>query len=836
VDILHISDLHITPPFKDLEEVWLGVVPHVATESVDFIIVSGDLSQAASKPEYDDLLRFAKHHLVKLLRKPEHQRIIFVPGNHDVDWSHSIGTAIPLSSKAPAGQIPRILRDWRQRPVDVQFRLHTDDLGVLQLIDIVDLDNYRHRFTNAQAFLSEFYGPIPSSPAVKHRFNLLSRDPGHDWSAHVFPDQGIAFFGFSSCFTNDRYWTGAHIAPPSILQATLFANEHAKGLMRVAVWHHGLAGSHGSADYLLLHHLGSLHNAGFRLGFHGHTHKGALELLRVVKDQIVVIATGSLGAGSPDRPDAVGNQFSRVRLYPNRVFVALYEREGATGVYQPPQSETVHRLHHGPAEAVPVVRAVTHRRDWTVRRGGIAEVNISFQDVEAGGREIPLAMANHPHGGIRAEHVRWDGGSRPPQEHYLGQGRTRYTFNAEKPSYSCIAWRYYVSNAIALDGAEFAFLEPRRGLFPNLDDDWDAISHIIRLDAEQLVLSLRFLPECGGHLGRAVALVERRVEVRGEPTWERVREEERRCEVTRPTKGGFTELSVAAPVVTYRYSLCYQPRTRRVTLASPASNLSRSVLEKCRGSQQSKTALGYNLTKTVASTLATSLASLSGGRVRERRTWGLGPEAVWIGLLWHESERRLLPAFGQFPTVSWGTSFAAGSGIAGHCFRFSQPVFWHQGATRQTDVIYQRPRRDAAYTEYEWIVCLPLEVAAGGPAVGVISLAGYERNSPIGQRLFQFTEAMAGPNPEPSRLKQLDNLATEINAAFWTTLSVNPSLTSEDRAEAEKSLKALFPERPAGFRKSERRNAGHSGRVTKAPAVDPVRRGLRQALGGKGKR
>jgi hypothetical protein len=491
----------------------------------------------------------------------------------------------------------------------------------------------------------------------------------------------------------------------------------------------------------------------------------------------------------------VGNQFSKVRLYPNRVFVRVHEREGGAGVYQP-RAVAVHRLTEATSEAIAVVRADTHRREWTVRRGGIAEVDITLQSVESDGLEVPLAIVNHPSGGVRIEDVTWDRGSRAAEEEYLGGGRHRYTFNAARPRYDRIAWRYYVGNAVTLDQAEFQFREQRPQLFPNLRDGWDTVSHVARIEAERLELALKFLPECGGELGQIEAQVERLVEIRGEQTWERVLEEERRCVLTRPaapTPETPARLAIEAPTIGYRYSLCYQPARSGQTLGASTSQLARSVLEKCRGTYQSTTSLGDRLTRAVASSLAEAL-----GVDRGENTGGgpvecvLGAEAAWIGLLWDDKERRLLPAFGQFPTDSWVTTFATGSGVAGHSFRFSQPVFWYQGATRNTDVIYQSPRPDTNYRSYLWIMSFPLEVAPGGPAVGVISLSGPERKSPIGDRLFQCTEAMVAPEGPPETTRQfVDHLATLVNAAFWTTLSKYP-LTRSDLAEVRRVIEALF--------------------------------------------
>src|SRR5262245_57651857 len=99
--ILHLSDLHVTEPGQSLDDVWLHPGQAIGTlhpRPFDFVVVSGDLTQRASKHEYDDLLRFAETKLLPLVPGQNRARIIFVPGNHDVDWSAEIGDPCRLAS------------------------------------------------------------------------------------------------------------------------------------------------------------------------------------------------------------------------------------------------------------------------------------------------------------------------------------------------------------------------------------------------------------------------------------------------------------------------------------------------------------------------------------------------------------------------------------------------------------------------------------------------------------------------------------------------------------------------------------------------------------------
>ena len=121
--ILHLSDLHRGDANETLKAIWGG--PHAALRKLpeaeqrfDLIVISGDLAGAARPAEYDELLEFTTHNLLPLLRDPgDRRRVIFVPGNHDVDWSADLGHALPITQmlERPGGpdQLARQLKNYR---------------------------------------------------------------------------------------------------------------------------------------------------------------------------------------------------------------------------------------------------------------------------------------------------------------------------------------------------------------------------------------------------------------------------------------------------------------------------------------------------------------------------------------------------------------------------------------------------------------------------------------------------------------------------------------------------------------------------------------------------
>src|SRR5689334_4039137 len=90
--ILHLTDLHATVP-NQLDTYWVGV-PALLRSPVDFVIVSGDIANAARAEEYDAALAFLENRVLPILPDENRSRVVIVPGNHDIDWTASLGPTI----------------------------------------------------------------------------------------------------------------------------------------------------------------------------------------------------------------------------------------------------------------------------------------------------------------------------------------------------------------------------------------------------------------------------------------------------------------------------------------------------------------------------------------------------------------------------------------------------------------------------------------------------------------------------------------------------------------------------------------------------------------------
>jgi len=405
--ILHLSDLHVTEPGQTLDDVWMHPAQALSTihsTPFDYIVVSGDLTQRATVAEYDELGAFAENRLLQLVQDHDRTRVVFVPGNHDVDWSTDIGEPVRLASLKSQHDFSHIeehMQRLKRSPDLSDLRIDVGRFGHLDLIKLRPGADYNRRFVNVQRFLERFYGDSLKSNG--RMFGLTDANEREHWSAHVFPKDKVAFFGFNSCHRNDRYWPGACISTRAVSGARDFANGLDRDTLRVAVWHHGFTSERGRPDYLTLQDVGTLYAAGFRVGFHGHTHQESSKLVELFKNRFVIISTGSLGAEAHERPGAVGNQFSVVRLSPSTVSVEVYERGGEAGEYSLEPKRKYFEVNWEPvARDERFVKAREHSRIWNVIDAGITLVEVELRDFIAP-VDTPIAVLEPPYNNVLTE-------------------------------------------------------------------------------------------------------------------------------------------------------------------------------------------------------------------------------------------------------------------------------------------------------------------------------------------------------------------------------------------------------------------------------------------------
>jgi predicted phosphodiesterase len=673
MDILHISDLHVTsgrPGFESLEDAWIGPSAVLRERTFDFIVVSGDLSQEADSDEYTRLLTFVGQNLMKLLRVAKKSRIIFVPGNHDVQWKADITDPIRLASFRASSEIDAFgetEKKYRRAPRESDMRFSSTRFGHFEWLRLKPAAQYQQRFANVQKFLDDYYeGALKADP---HRhFDLLNHEEGKDWSCHVFPEDGeegrrVAFFGFNSCHRNDAYWRGAHISRKSLRAAQAHAStlrsKH-EDILAIAVWHHGLAADQGSPDYLSVGDVGYLSNCGFRVGFHGHTHVATNQVVELLRHRIAVLSTGTLAADASERPDAVGNQFSLVKLYHSKARIDVYQRDGRTGEYTP---QSPRFFMFGRIEKSPVERSgwgKSHHRWWTISDEGIIRGEVTMEGFDLQ-EAFTLAQISPPYCNVTGDEVARlsiDGhqsNRRTVTKTERPDGRVSFTVDGNIGPFEKLTWGYDLSNAVALTAVELEqFLPDRAAHFPHLDAGWDARVHTVRFNCEQLKLTLTFEGET--RLAEVKPIAEEAVVDQGEQQWRAIPWYRMDCELHHDLSTA--TLTVDAPSIGSRYGIMFRPQNPGKEYPREAMDLGAGILEACRSTRDGNP-LALDFTNRVGRAVFKQLHP----DAKEGEKF-LDGDGAWTGSIWQAERRRLLVAFGEFPPESWAARFAAGAGVA----------------------------------------------------------------------------------------------------------------------------------------------------------------------------
>lgn len=335
--ILHISDLHRSPtdPIGN-DELLSSLVSdfeRAATEDPTFgppdaIVISGDLVQGVplGVPDHETIIHAQYKVALDLVTRlcdrfldGDRSCVVIVPGNHDVDWNVARSAMQPIpdadlaaSPIRPRDMGPRsdVRWDWRERTA---YR-------------IVDHVRYDARLDHYRRFLSDVY----EGAALRYPV-----DPGAGYALLELHAGRIGVAAFDSCAGNDCFAFHGAIASESLARAHMDLHDRGPQYdVMMAVWHHSLEGPPEATDYMDIATVYNLIGKGFRLGLHGHQHRGQvtnryLHLPRM--EPMAVVSAGSLCAGPIDLPTGVNRQYNVLEIADDCHSVRVHVREMAVG-------------------------------------------------------------------------------------------------------------------------------------------------------------------------------------------------------------------------------------------------------------------------------------------------------------------------------------------------------------------------------------------------------------------------------------------------------------------------------------------------------------------------
>lgn len=313
--IMHISDLHRSPsdPVSNamLIESLLAdrdAYPLNGIPTPDAVVVSGDLIYGAplGAPDYRENVQqqyeVAIEFLVDLTERfldGDRSRVVIAPGNHDCCWNTAKSAMRRIARDQEPGNIRSLLHDEQ-----ANLRWSWEDRSYYK---IDDFETYRSRFNAYWNCVERFYGPVDLQiPLCRSRgFNVFELDCGR-----------INIVAFESQQQNDHLSNHGYIRRETISESALRLRDgDFQAPLKIAVWHHGIAGPPMASDYLDVSSVLEMAGVGYRLGFHGHQHYADISTQYIhlpETEAMAIVGAGSLCAGERDLPHRVNRQYNIV--------------------------------------------------------------------------------------------------------------------------------------------------------------------------------------------------------------------------------------------------------------------------------------------------------------------------------------------------------------------------------------------------------------------------------------------------------------------------------------------------------------------------------------------
>jgi WD40 repeat protein/GTPase SAR1 family protein/predicted MPP superfamily phosphohydrolase len=310
--ILHLSDLHfganddpivrLQPLVSDLRDRREGL----GIESLDYLVISGDLTNRGAYEEFERVHDFLSH-LVKEMKLTA-ERTIIVPGNHDLSWDEEV-------------------YEWMQeRKVDLS-KLPQDSYvrqgkGYLVRDDAL----YPTRFKNFARFHHQFKQLEYSLKSAEQSLSVL------------FEETGVQFLALNSAWMIDEYHPDrSRINEKALAKGLIEADrriEDAKNtklmkddasVLRIAVWHHPATGNEKIDDDDFIE---KLRKADFKLCLHGHVHEDRADMVGYLHPtrKLHMAGAGSFGAVAAHRPPSTPRLYNLIEIPRDHNLIRVHTR------------------------------------------------------------------------------------------------------------------------------------------------------------------------------------------------------------------------------------------------------------------------------------------------------------------------------------------------------------------------------------------------------------------------------------------------------------------------------------------------------------------------------
>jgi hypothetical protein len=312
MNILHLSDLHFGT--LDDAQLWSSQLIedlqiNLRIEKVDALVLSGDITSRSTPEEYKAAQEFINKFCNSF--SLESDRIIIVPGNHDINWDFSKDAYI-LKDKCECTSDE--LKEGYYIPVG-------EDAA-----RVIDKEKHLLRFSNFQNFYD----------VCKGKAKLWNLDVKKQYSLDIIGDR-ILILGLNSAWELDHHFRKPTINDLALTNALdeIRDNDRYKGCpTKIVVWHHPINSPFEdrikNSDFLQ-----RLAVNGFHFFLHGHIHRADNSLFSYDAKQLHGICAGTFGASRKELNPGVPWQYNLLKFEKNQLIVETRCRVNENGAWQP---------------------------------------------------------------------------------------------------------------------------------------------------------------------------------------------------------------------------------------------------------------------------------------------------------------------------------------------------------------------------------------------------------------------------------------------------------------------------------------------------------------------
>ncbi len=327
IRILHLSDIHLGTQSKACQyrvQLETDLRKELKVERLDYLVISGDIATRSTETEYqaafDFIDKLMGHYGLDL------NRVIVVPGNHDLNWDKS----------AQAYEyIPK--HNFSGNPSDAHIL--AGDAGIL----VRNGDRYKERFF----YFNELYKQV-----YKKGYSL-----DYEYQGVLFPSpistEPVLFLGLNSCWQIDHYYQkrasisvdAVNIALEQLMETEgyVYVGEKGEviepqgnkyeGWLKIVVCHHPITGREMMDDSVM--QLLAIHD--FQVFLHGHVHEAESGLYKYDDERnIHIIGAGTFGAPAPDQVPGIPLQYNLLEYDPEyrQIIIKTRKKEKPDGAWK----------------------------------------------------------------------------------------------------------------------------------------------------------------------------------------------------------------------------------------------------------------------------------------------------------------------------------------------------------------------------------------------------------------------------------------------------------------------------------------------------------------------